>query len=62
VDAKGVFSSGELLQGNLKIPGTNKTFYQDAIERYVTQQPAGAQKLSPVEAMEEADCRAGQVL
>jgi hypothetical protein len=36
-----------------KVPGTNKTFYQDAIERYVTQQPAGS-KLSPVQAMEEA--------
>jgi hypothetical protein len=36
-----------------KVPGTNKTFYQDAVERYVTQQPA-SQKLTPVGAMEEA--------
>jgi hypothetical protein len=47
------FSLLENAARKLKMPGTNKTFYQDAVERYVTQQ-RGAQKRSPVEAMEEA--------
>jgi hypothetical protein len=47
------FSLLENAARKLKMPGTNKTFYQDAVERYVTQQK-GAQKRSPVEAMEEA--------
>jgi hypothetical protein len=47
------FSLLENTARKLNVPGTNKTFYQDAIERYVTQQPAGS-KLSPVQAMEEA--------
>jgi hypothetical protein len=47
------FSLLENAARKLKMPGTNKTFYQDAVERYVTQQK-GPQKRSPVQAMEEA--------
>jgi hypothetical protein len=36
------FSLLENAARKLKMPGTNKTFYQDAVERYVTQQPAGS--------------------
>jgi hypothetical protein len=50
------FSLLENAARKLKMPGTNKTFYQDAVERYVTQQPAGPAKMKPGSGYGRSDC------